>query len=93
LKGSLGNGSAIVKASAVNGSIKILKRQTAKQTLTHTPAESPATNVSVLPEDEKSQPLSTNIGVSSVGEKPAISAAQSWLALLDDGRYSVSMIR
>jgi serine/threonine protein kinase len=93
LKGSLGNGSAIVKASAVNGSIKILKRQTAKQTLTHTPAESPATNVSVLPADEKSQPLSTNIGVSSVGEKPAISAAQSWPALLDDGRYSVSWKR
>jgi len=39
LKGSLGNGSATVKATAVNGTIKILKRQTAEQTLTNTPAE------------------------------------------------------
>jgi predicted Ser/Thr protein kinase len=41
LKGSLGNGSATVKATAVNGRFKILKRQTAEQTLTNTPAATP----------------------------------------------------
>lgn len=54
------------------------------------PAEPPATNVSVLPADETSQPVSTNLEVSSVGENPAISAAQKWLALIDDGNYSES---
>jgi predicted Ser/Thr protein kinase/predicted membrane protein len=39
LKGRLGHGSATVKASAVNGGIKILKHQTAELTLTNTPAE------------------------------------------------------
>jgi hypothetical protein len=38
LKGSLGNGSATVKAKAVNGRFKILKRLTAEQPLTNTPA-------------------------------------------------------
>jgi hypothetical protein len=97
LKGSLGHGEANVKISAVNGTVKILKSQLAKPALTNLPqstplvyswqTESPATNIPVLPATEKSQPISTNVGISSIGENPAISAAQSWLALIDAGNY------
>jgi len=90
LKGSLGHGGAHVEISTVNGGVKILKRLAVGQTLANAPAESPATNASVLPVDKNSQPVSTNAGVSSVENKPAVSAAQAWLALIDAANYSES---
>ena len=48
LKGSLGNGGATVKVTAVNGTVKILKNQAAKQTATAT-AEDAGQTVAGLP--------------------------------------------
>ena len=90
LKGSLGHGGATVKINTVNGGVKILKRPTADQILANAPTEPPATNVPVVPANENSQPVSTNAGVSSVENQPAVSAAQTWLALIDAGNYSES---
>ncbi len=90
LKGSLGHGGATVKINTVNGGVKILKRPTADQILANAPTEPPATNVPVMPANENSQPVSTNAEAPSVVENPAVSAARSWLALIDAGNYSES---
>ena len=90
LKGSLGHGGATVKINTVNGGVKILKRPTADQILANAPTEPPATNVPVMPANENSQPVSTNAEAPSVVENPTVSAARSWLALIDAGNYSES---
>jgi len=79
-----------VKINTINGGVKILKRPTADQILANAPTEPPATNVPIVPANENSQPVSTNAGVSSVENQPAVSAAQTWLALIDAGNYSES---
>jgi tRNA A-37 threonylcarbamoyl transferase component Bud32/TM2 domain-containing membrane protein YozV len=100
LNGSLGHGGATVEANAVNGTVKILKRPGAQPISTNLPpstllayswrTEPPATNVPVLPADEKSRTVSTNAGAASIVENPAVAAARGWLALIDAGNYSES---
>jgi hypothetical protein len=78
LKGSLGHGSATVKADTINGTVEILKSPAAKPGPAIAPQkEMPATNGSA---PAKPQP----------GAQAAIAAAQKWLALIDAGNYSKS---
>ncbi len=58
LKGSLGNGGATVKVTAVNGTVKILKNQAAKQTATATAEDAGQTVAGLPPVVVETEPIS-----------------------------------
>ncbi len=97
LKDSLGNGDATVKADTVNGTVKILKRQTIA------PLPSPVSSLAKSPEATVSTATSpasnvvptletttTQVGSNVQGAQAAVSGAQKWLGAIDAGGYSES---
>jgi len=92
LHGSLGHGSASVKASAVNGSIKFLKAlATAPAPANGAPATTPPSALlAEAPDTNQPTAANPNSGGLSAGENAAVAAAQAWLALIDTGDWSAS---
>ena len=90
LNGSLGRGSASVKANAVDGSIKFLKAQVARQTLASAAPSNPPPPALLAEAPETNLPTATNSGGLSAEENAAVTAAQAWLALIDAGNWSAS---
>jgi len=92
LHGSLGQGRASVKASAVNGSIKFLKAlATGPAPASAAPATTPSPALlAEAPDTNQQTAANSNSGGLSAGENAAISAAQAWLALIDTGDWSAS---